>query len=80
MPGRCAGVNCRLRIMKEPLSVSGGAFRLVILAACLSAGMNGGQGSAALTEIMKRAHAYVAVYEDHELSTVMARERYRQQW
>ena len=28
---------------------------------------------------MRRAHAYVAVYADHELSTVVARERYHQQ-
>ena len=27
---------------------------------------------------MRRAHAYVSVYEDHELSTVIARERYHQ--
>ena len=33
-----------------------------------------------LTEVMRRVHEYVGVYEDHELSTVMARERYHQQW
>jgi hypothetical protein len=33
-----------------------------------------------LTEVMRRAHQYVVVYEDHELSTVIAREQYRQQW
>jgi hypothetical protein len=32
-----------------------------------------------LDEVMRRAHEYVAVYEDHELSTVIARERYHQQ-
>lgn len=29
-------------------------------------------------EVMRRAHEYVVVYEDHELSTVIARERYHQ--
>jgi hypothetical protein len=31
-------------------------------------------------EVMQRAHAWVVLYEDHELSTVVARERYHQQW
>ena len=29
---------------------------------------------------MRRAHQYVVIYEDHELSSVRARERYQQQW
>jgi hypothetical protein len=33
----------------------------------------------ALAGVMRRVHEYVAVYEDHELSTVRARERYHQQ-
>ena len=33
-----------------------------------------------LAEVMRRVHEYVGVYEDHQLSTVMARERYHQQW
>ena len=33
-----------------------------------------------LTEVMRRAHQYVVLYEDHELSTVVAREHYQQQW
>jgi hypothetical protein len=32
------------------------------------------------TEVMRRAHEYAVIYEDHELSTVVARERYQQQW
>src|SRR5262245_17740435 len=32
------------------------------------------------TEVMRRAHEYVVLYEDHELSTVMAREQYEQKW
>ena len=36
--------------------------------------------AATFAEVMRRVHAYVVVYEDHELSTVMARERYHQQW
>jgi hypothetical protein len=34
----------------------------------------------ALTDVMRRAHQYVVLYEDHELSTVIAREQYQQQW
>jgi hypothetical protein len=33
-----------------------------------------------LTDVMRRAHQYVVLYEDHELSTVMGREQYQQQW
>jgi hypothetical protein len=33
-----------------------------------------------LPDVMRRAHQYVALYEDHELSTVVAREQYQQQW
>src|SRR5262245_63152944 len=29
---------------------------------------------------MRRVHTYVSVYEDHELSTVIASEHYQQQW
>jgi hypothetical protein len=33
-----------------------------------------------LDEVMRRAHSYVAVYEDHQLSSLIAREEYQQQW
>jgi hypothetical protein len=33
-----------------------------------------------LTDVMRRAHQYVVVYEDHELSSVIGREHYDQQW
>src|SRR5688572_31110318 len=33
-----------------------------------------------LTDVMRRGHQYVVLYEDHELSTVVAREQYQQQW
>jgi hypothetical protein len=33
-----------------------------------------------LDEVMRRAHSYVAVYEDHQLSGLVAREEYKQQW
>ena len=33
-----------------------------------------------LTDVMRRAHQYVVLYEDHELSTVVAREQYQQRW
>ena len=54
---------------------------LVILTASLSATRTLASGDAAtFAEIMRRAHGYVTQYEDHELSTVIARERYHQQW
>ncbi len=37
-----------------------------------------GADQASFGEVMRRAHAYVVVYEDHELSTVIAREHYHQ--
>jgi len=39
-----------------------------------------GPDTATFDEVMRRVHEYVGVYEDHELSTVTARERYHQQW
>ena len=54
---------------------------LVILAALLSTARTvGAEDTATFTEVMRRAHAYVAVYEDHELSSVIAREHYYQEW
>ena len=53
------------------------AVALLILA-LLSGARTDGQ-TPALAEVMRRVHSYVSVYEDHELSTVMARERYHQQ-
>ncbi len=40
----------------------------------------GAQTKLTLDEVMRRAHAYVAVYEDHQLSSLIAREEYKQQW
>jgi hypothetical protein len=40
----------------------------------------GAQTKLTLDEVMRRTHAYVAVYEDHELSSLIAREDYKQQW
>lgn len=54
---------------------------LVILAALLTAATRPtGADTVTFAEVMRRVHAYVIVYEDHELSTVIARERYDQQW
>jgi hypothetical protein len=39
-----------------------------------------GANAVTLADVMRRVHEYVAVYEDHELSTIMAHERYHQQW
>ena len=54
---------------------------LIVLAVLLSAAsMRSRAASGTLAEVMRRVHAYVVQYEDHELSTIMARERYHQQW
>ena len=51
---------------------------LVVPATLLAAGGSGAE-TATFTEVLRRAQSYVALYEDHELSTVIARERYHQQ-
>ena len=38
-----------------------------------------GQRATRLDEVMRRAHTYVAIYEDHELSSLISREHYQQQ-
>jgi hypothetical protein len=55
---------------------------LAILAGLLSsaAGALSDAQTVTFAEVMRKAHEYVSVYEDHELSTVIARERYHQQW
>ena len=51
---------------------------LVIPTTLLATGATGAE-TATFAEVLRRAQAYVALYEDHELSTVIARERYHQQ-
>lgn len=51
----------------------------LILVAVLCAGTVSGAGTVTFAEVMRRAHEYVTIYEDHKLSTVIARERYYQQ-
>lgn len=53
---------------------------LVIVTALTCAAATRGTATPTFAEIMQRVHAYVVVYEDHQLSTVIARERYHQQW
>src|SRR5688572_11715116 len=54
---------------------------LAILAVWLPAGgALAGPDTTTFGEVMRRVHEYVGVYEDHKLSTIMARERYHQQW
>lgn len=48
------------------------------LATLLAASTSAAQ-SPTFAEVMRRVHEYVTVYEDHELSTVIAHERYDQQ-
>ena len=52
----------------------------LVLVPLLSAGgvLTAGQ-TATFDEVMRRVHTYVTLYEDHELSTVIAHERYHQQ-
>jgi hypothetical protein len=60
----------------------GAPIRLVLALAALLAG-DGAITRAdthTLTDVMRRAHQYVVLYEDHELSTVIGREQYQQQW
>ena len=51
---------------------------VVLLLPALLAGSTDAQ-TPTLAEVMRRVHEYVSVYEDHELSTVIARERYHQE-
>ena len=53
---------------------------LVILTWLFAARPLAGDQTVTFAEVMRRVHTYVIVDEDHELSTVMARERYHQQW
>jgi hypothetical protein len=52
----------------------------MVLTLLLGAGLGTSANTDSLAEVMRRVHTYVVQYEDHELSTVMARERYHQQW
>jgi hypothetical protein len=55
-------------------------FSTLILVAVLdAAGTVTGAATVTFAEVMRRAHEYVTIYEDHKLSTVIAREHYRQQ-
>ncbi len=54
-------------------------FGVLLLFAGLTASLSARQ-KLTLDEVMRRAHAYVAVYEDHQLSSLIAREEYKQQW
>jgi hypothetical protein len=55
--------------------------RSMILATLLSAaGSVTHAQRVTFAEVMRRVHSYVSVYEDHELSTIIAREHYSQQW
>ncbi len=53
---------------------------LVGLLLAISAATVSAQSKLTLDEVMRRAHSYVAVYEDHQLSSLVAREEYKQQW
>jgi hypothetical protein len=65
-PGALFGVKTRAVFAAVALLASGAAIT--------------GADPATFADVLKRAHQYVVLYEDHELSTVVAREDYRQQW
>ena len=71
-----------LRMNDRPCVNVGAPIRLalVIVALLTSDGAITRADTDTLTDVMKRAHQYVVLYEDHELSTVIAREQYLQQW
>ena len=65
--------QCRALSFQVPLATLAG-----LLSA--AAGAHSDAQTVTFAEVMRRVHAYVVVYQDHELSTIMARERYHQQW
>ena len=69
--------------MDDPLPVNVGApirLALVLAALLMADGAVTRADIQTLADVMRRAHQYVVLYEDHELSTVVAREQYQQQW
>ena len=67
----------RVRVLSDaPIRVA-----VIIMATLLHGGGTiSGADNHSFTEVMRRAHDYTVIYEDHELSTVRAREDYQQQW
>src|SRR5262245_12202357 len=53
---------------------------LLMAAAFISVRISAQTDGPEFAQVIRRAHEYVVLYEDHELSTVMAREQYQQQW
>ena len=71
-------MGARLAIGKYAVSY-GRDVRLALLILLLLPAVPTGSQTPTLAEVMRRVHEYVTVYEDHELSTVIAHERYYQQ-
>ena len=59
---------------------SAGAALIVTAVLQLAAAVLTSAQAPVFADVMRRAHEYVLTYHDHELSTVIARERYEQQW
>ena len=59
---------------------SAGAALIVTAVLQLAAAALTSAQAPAFADVMRRAHEYVLTYHDHELSTVIARERYEQRW
>jgi hypothetical protein len=71
-------VSARLAIGKKAVS-HGRVVRAALVTLALFPAIPTAGQTPTFDEVMRRVHEYVTVYEDHELSTVMARERYHQQ-
>ncbi len=71
-------MDARLAISEKAVSHGRDVRIVLLILALLPAAPAGGQ-TPTLAEVMRRVHEYVTVYEDHQLSTVIARERYHQQ-
>ena len=68
-------MKCCLRVLLGP------PVLLVVIAALLPASEAITRAdSGTFADVLRRAHEYVTLYEDHELSTIVAREEYQQQW
>lgn len=52
---------------------------VIVTAFVFAAGTLTGAQTVTFDEVMRQVHRYVTLYEDHEVSTVMAQERYHQQ-
>ena len=68
-------MNNRLRVLL------GTRVRVTLIVAAVLVPRGGTSAQTdSFTEVMRRAHQYAVIYQDHELSSVIAREHYQQLW